>query len=232
MILGMAGFFAAAAKTPFSTLIIVTEMTDNFQLLLPGIWVVTIAYLLSDEQSLFHSQVASRSLSPAHQGSYVREVLAGLRIRQFLKTEGALPLLHPDDPLTTVLDRFDTSQYPVLPVVDDEGRLLGVVNLEEVHFASRSSHLGAWLMATDLMRTVTPLAPELGLDRAQELFIENDVLALPVIDGEKGRVVGIVRRSDVAQTYLRRVHGLSKEEAPVMEAKAEAPVEYQGPEGL
>ncbi len=39
VIVGMAGFFAAAAKTPFSTLIIVSEMTGGYHLLLPALWV-------------------------------------------------------------------------------------------------------------------------------------------------------------------------------------------------
>ena len=57
VIVGMAGFFAAAAKTPFSTLVIVSEMTGNYKLILPALWVCTIAFLLSDEQSLYCSQV-------------------------------------------------------------------------------------------------------------------------------------------------------------------------------
>ncbi len=68
----MAGFFAAAAKTPFSTLVIVSEMTGNYNLLLPTLWVCALAFLLSDEQSIYSSQVESRSRSPAHQGDYVR----------------------------------------------------------------------------------------------------------------------------------------------------------------
>ena len=48
---------------------------------------------------------------------------------------------------------------------------------------------------------------ELALDRALELFVENDLLALPVVDGPPGRVVGVVRRSDLVGEYLRRVHG-------------------------
>ena len=95
----MAGFFAAAAKTPFSTLIIVSEMTGDYNLLLPALWVCTIAFLVSDEQSLYQSQVKSRALSPAHQGSYVREVLAGLKVSDFLLPGVAPPMLHLEDPL-------------------------------------------------------------------------------------------------------------------------------------
>ena len=209
IILGMAGFFAAAAKTPFSTLIIVVEMTSNYQLILPALWVCTIAYLLSDEQSLYRSQVARRSLSPAHQGSYVRDVLAGLKVSQFLRPDGPLPLLKPSDPLATVLERLAHSSFTVLPVVDGEQRLLGVVNLEEVHQASQAAELRPFLVAEDLMRTVTdPLQPDDPLDEAQETFVENDLLALPVVTADDSqRVLGIVRRSEIAQAYLAHVHG-------------------------
>jgi CIC family chloride channel protein len=61
VIVGMAGFFAAAAKTPFSTIIIVSEMTGGYFLLLPSLWVCTIAFILSDEQSIYSSQKASRA---------------------------------------------------------------------------------------------------------------------------------------------------------------------------
>ena len=38
-ILGMAGFFSAAAKTPISTIIIVSELTGGYELLVPAMWV-------------------------------------------------------------------------------------------------------------------------------------------------------------------------------------------------
>jgi CIC family chloride channel protein len=205
----MAGFFAAAAKTPFSTLVMVSEMTGNYNLLLPTLWVCAVAFLLSDEQSIYSSQVESRSRSPAHQGDYVREVLAGLSVSQFVTPRQEVPALHPGDGLNSVIDRLSGSAYHALPVVDGEGRLLGVVCLEEVHLASQFPHLRPLVLAADLMRgDVTPLRPEDRLDRAVELFVENDLLALPVVDRwPGGRVVGVVKRADVTGTYLRYVHG-------------------------
>jgi CIC family chloride channel protein len=206
-IVGMAGFFAAAAKTPFSTLVIVSEMTGNYNLLLPTLWVCAIAFLLSDEQSIYSSQVESRSRSPAHQGDYVREVLTGVSVRQFLTPQEIVPAVHPGDRLAQVVDRLSSTSFHALPVTDDKGALVGVVSLEEVHLASVSPNLRALVVAADLMRTdVTPLRPEDRLDRALELFAESDLLALPVV--EDGRqVIGIVKRADVSSTYLRHVHG-------------------------
>ena len=209
VIVGMAGFFAAAAKTPFSTLIIVSEMTGGYALLLPSLWVCTLSFILSDKQTIYSSQVESRSRSPAHQGSYVRQVLAEVRVSKFLSPEEALVLLHPNDALATVIDRLGSVQYPVLPVVDGDRRLLGVVNLEEVHLASQTSTLKPLILAEDLMRSdIRPLTPDDTLDRALELFVENDLLALPVVsDLVTRRVVGMVRRFDISSAYLRHVHG-------------------------
>jgi CIC family chloride channel protein len=222
VIVGMAGFFAAAAKTPFSTLVMVSEMTGNYNLLLPTLWVCALAFLLSDEQSIYSSQVESRSRSPAHQGDYVREVLTGLRVEQFMTPSAQVPILHPGDRLDRVVERLSGSSFHSLPVTDEESRFLGVVSLEEVHLASQSPHLRPVIVAADLMRSdVAPLHPGDRLDRALELFVENDILALPVIDGAPGnRVIGIVKRADIASTYLRHVHGIT---APHNDATADEP---------
>jgi CIC family chloride channel protein len=210
VIVGMAGFFAAAAKTPFSTLVIVSEMTGNYNLLLPTLWVCAIAFLLSDEQSIYSSQLPSRSLSPAHQGDYVRAVLANLRVSQFMTPEREVPFVYPGDRLDDVIDRLSATTYHALPVIDAGGTLLGLVSLEEVHLAAQSPNLSPLVVAADLMRPVTPLRPDDRLDQALELFVENDVQALPVVDGTATRhVLGLVKRSDVASTYLRHVHGIA-----------------------
>ncbi len=211
VLVGMAGFLAATAKTPICTLVIVAEMTGSYSLLLPTLWVCAISFLLSDEKSIYGSQVETRSLSPAHQGDYVREVLAGLSVGQFITPRGQIPVLRPGDPLAVVIQRLSSTSFYSLPVADANDRLVGVVSLEEVHQASQSPDLGKWIVAADLMRgDVTPLRSDDRLDRALELFVENDLPALPVVDKfADGRIVGIVKRSDVATTYLRHVHEVS-----------------------
>jgi CIC family chloride channel protein len=212
VLVGMAGFFAAAAKTPFSTLIIVSEMTGNYNLLLPSLWVCSLSFLLSDKQSIYQSQVKSKSLSPAHQGDYVRAVLAEVRVGPLVVPAAEVPTVRPGDSLAKVMERLGTVAHSVLPVLDGDGRLVGVVNLEEIHLASRSPHLGQLVLAADLMRgDIAPLRADDRLDYAVEQFVENDLDALPVVaDLADRRVIGMVRRADVTSTYLRYVHGVAE----------------------
>lgn len=209
VLVGMAGFFAAAAKTPFSTMIIVSEMTGGYALLLPSLWVCTLSFILSGKQSIYSSQVESRAYSPAHRGSYIREVLAKVRVSEFLSPQQEVVSLKPGDSLSTILDCLSRASSSVLPVVNDTGRLLGVVNLEEVYLASQSPSLVPLVLAADMMLSyIQPLTPDDTLDRAQELFIENDLLALPVVDNlEQRQVIGIARRFEIASAYLRHIHG-------------------------
>ena len=171
-----------------------------------------MAFILSNKQSIYASQVESRSLSPAHQGSYVRQVLAEVYVSAFLASPREIVSLRPQDPLATVIERLSSTLVPVLPVVDDDNRLRGVVDLEEVHLASQNPAMQAFLLAEDLMWSdVQPLTPDDTLDRALELFVENDLLALPVVDDLKNRrLVGVVRRFEIASAYLQHVHGPAK----------------------
>jgi CBS domain-containing protein len=130
---------------------------------------------------------------------------------EFLSPKEPIVMLHSDDSLPTVLDRLSSVPYPVLPVVNGDSELLGVVNLEEVHQASQEPSLKPLILAEDLMRTdIRPLTPDDTLDRALELFVENDLLALPVVnDLNQRQVVGMVRRFEIASAYLRHIHGPS-----------------------
>lgn len=209
VIVGMAGFFSAAAKTPFSTLVIVGEMTGNYNLLLPTLWVTTIAFLLSDEQSIYSSQVFSRSRSPAHKGDYVRDVLAGMSVEKYMRELRGDLFIRPVDAVEDIALRLSSTTFSTLPVVDSDHRFLGVVTIDEVHLASRSHHSISFLMAADLMRDdITPLCLTESLDRALELFVESELLALPVVRSSTDRtVIGIVQRTDIASTYLLHVQG-------------------------
>jgi CIC family chloride channel protein len=116
--------------------------------------------------------------------------------------------------LDNVLRRLSEASCSVLPVVDGDHRLLGVVTLEEVHVATESPALKSLVVAEDLMRgDVQPLTPDDTLDRALELCVENDLLTLPVVADLKDRkVLGMVSRFDISSAYLRHVHGPARDE--------------------
>lgn len=89
IIVGMAAVFSGAAHVPIATLMMVTEMTGGYTLLVPAALAVVISYLvqrrLSDRlryRSLYEAQVASRADSPAHHSHHLEIAMRILREHQ------------------------------------------------------------------------------------------------------------------------------------------------------
>ena len=60
VLLGMVAFFAGAANAPISTVIIVSEMTGVFSLIVPFLWVSMFGYIFSQKWDIYEKQVHSR----------------------------------------------------------------------------------------------------------------------------------------------------------------------------
>lgn len=139
----------------------------------------------------------------------------------------------PRTPVKQAVRLLDEHQITAMPVVDEEGRLVGVVSeadvLRDALPPDRRAHdrlveLAAppvHLVVTDVM-THLPMSvgPDDDLVDAVELMVDTQVKSLPVVSS--GRVVGMVSRRDVI-AVLARQDGLI--EAEVDEALREAGVE-------
>ena len=94
-----------------------------------------------------------------------------------------------------------------LPVVEKNGRLIGIVTLGDVRGAqpSEASSLSIWemnylLANLKLKKIMTPdpvtIGPEATIGEAARLMLENKVSGLPVVNDEK-KVIGIITESDI-----------------------------------
>jgi len=132
----------------------------------------------------------------------------------------------PEDTIAEAARKMLENRFGGLPVVDEERRLLGVVEVDDMlphpELIPHSDVLALklfdeWIDPGDyaeifrryertpvkaVMRTHVPaLRPEEGLWHALETLIKNDYRRVPVVD-EEGRVVGILTRSDFLRLFL------------------------------
>ena len=216
-LLGMAGFFAAAANTPVSTLIMVSEMCGSYRLLLPSMWVCALAYLLSRSWAIFRHQVASRADSPAHRGDFIVDVLEGLTIQDAMTDTGrkftTVPL---DMSLHDVVHMITGTLQSCFPVVDDSGRYHGMFSLNDIRQFLYDTDVGHVAVAQDLAVTDSqPLTLATDLGAAMRRFAVSVHEELPVMDpDEPNTVVGILRRQDVIVAYNARLAAMRNDEDP------------------
>ncbi|HQP95928.1 MAG TPA: chloride channel protein, partial [Myxococcota bacterium] len=214
---GMAGFFAAAANTPLSAVIMVSEMTGDYSLLVPAVWVCAITFLASRRWTIFRSQAESRLHSPAHIGQYAFEMMGKAKVGEVFKENRRFVPVEADLPLTRVLGGTGSTRQRIFPVMD-HGRLVGVFHYKRLMAALESAQEHPEVMtARSLMRPVSVSARFPGvragdpLSVAQRKMTGLDVEELIVVSDEMDEVIGILTASDVLLAYNRRLADLSAE---------------------
>jgi CIC family chloride channel protein len=204
---GMAGFFSAAAHVPISTVIMVSEMTGNYHLLVPAMFVCMLGFLLVRRHTIYEMQLPARSSSPAHQRSIVRTMLDRTTVNDIL----ALRPTSPPEPvnekatLPVLIDRFALSGNTCLPVVADSGDLVGAISFQAVQQAlSHRTALANLVVASDL---ATPAATITGSQSAYSALLKmsqydcKDLLVLDESDVTKSKVVAILTSGDINVIY-------------------------------
>ncbi|MEL6373901.1 MAG: chloride channel protein [Pseudomonadota bacterium] len=153
-ILGMGGVAAAVLGAPFSTTLVVFELTGGFELSIALLVTVSISNGLTQAvlgYNFFHWQLAKRGLS-LQDGPH-QEIMRRLLVRNFMREidpsqthededltlrDDEAPRLHARDTLETALRVFDTHGLTRIPVVSaaDETRIIA--------WAERLSALSAY----------------------------------------------------------------------------------------
>ena len=206
VIVGMAGFFSGIAKTPISTLVMVSEMTGSYALLLPSLWVCVLTFALSRGWGLYSEQVMGRIDSPAHQGRFAIDVLRGVGVGEVLDSSRPITTFALADKLDTILSAAAHSEQATFPVLDERGSLAGVISLDELRHVMNEDFPPDLLVAQDLMVTDFP-----RIDTSTELSGVARMLAairleeLPISDAETGRVVGLLSRRQLTRVYVEKL---------------------------
>jgi CIC family chloride channel protein len=207
VIVGMAGFFAAAANTPISTIIMVSEMTGNYHLLMPTMWVCIIAYLLVRRSSIYEKQVSTRIDAPAHLGEMMGELLKRISVADALKrsVKPEVITVHEGAGLKLLLEKFSQSERDSFPIVDKEGKLVGIVSANELRRVIGETGLEDLVIAKDIAMTPPTITPtETLFSAVRKMMLSGHEELVVVADADKQRVVGTLSRSQIVATYDSR----------------------------
>ena len=105
----MGGFFAGVSKTPLTSIVMVSEMTGSYSLLVPLMLACGLNMAISRRWTIYEEQVPTPIDSPAHQGDFVVDVLEQLSVGEVgVRTAG-----HRDGRRLHAVPRADPPGGPV-----------------------------------------------------------------------------------------------------------------------
>ena len=107
----------------------------------------------------------------------------------------------PDMSLTGAIDLLLDKNISGLPVVDDDGKLLGVITEHDVMNFAISGDAADTKIREVMTRVVVTCAPDTPVAELVNSYAARRIRRVPVIEGEK--VVGIVSRRDILTEISR-----------------------------
>ncbi len=214
IIVGMCGFFAGAARTPISTIIMVSEMTGSYQLLLPAMWVCTITFALASPWTLYRRQVQSRAHSPAHKGEFMVPLLQDMFVRDVME-DRSFPTVQVGTAMREVVHLIADTHADYFPVLDADGRFVGIFSAHDVRSYTYDDTLHELAVAADIMTTsVISVTPDDDLHVALQRFNLKNIDELPVVDpADKHHLIGMMRRRALSRAYHQKLQELRAETA-------------------
>ena len=197
VLIGMGGFFAGAAKTPISSLLMVSEMTGSYGLLPPLMLVSAITFVASGKKSIYRSQKRNRMESPAHFKDYLIKPLQRYSVKDVMEKDIIAKPIDPEMPLYEMIKIFFNSNFFMHPVIDKTGKIVGTVKYDKIKNIMLTSPDDQRL-AKDIMdsSSIPRIKINDTLDIAVHNFFRKNTDELIVVD-ENGNYMGILRKRDV-----------------------------------
>lgn len=205
-LVGMGCLLAGTTHAPITAVLMLFEMTLDYNIVLPLLLATAAASLAARSvasESVYTEALRRKRGSPAHSGEAA--VMRQLTVSDVMRAEQSTAPA--STPLPQLLDRFIRERRNHIYVVDEGGHLKGVVSLYEASRALRETADPSRLTAADIAdpRFQTTVPGE-HLDRTLDRFWVEDCERLPVLDSDfNRRVVGTVSKRDILGVYSLEV---------------------------
>ena len=210
-IVGMGALVAASTHAPITGILLVFEMTNDYALVLPLMLATVISFLVArrlEPDSLYSGWLRRRGERIEHGAD--ETTLSALRVRDAFDERARVMSEHEN--VGQLLEHLGRDDQMIFPVVDDEGRLCGIIDLADIgRVAKDYGNLSALVLAIDLAHPSETVLPDESLLDATRRMGVRGVSALPVLDAPGGKVIGLLSRHHVLAAYERSVAGSSDE---------------------
>lgn len=201
-LVGMGAVFAAASRAPVTSVLIVYEMTQDYRMILPLMLACAVSVALAHALyrfSIYNLKLVRRGIhiDLAHEPALLSE----LTVAEAMTTD--VMSVRPDQRVRDILHLFEETKHHGFPVVDEQGKLHGIVTIGDVRRALDQGAVDSPVSEVATHDLVVAFPDETLNDALLKLGL-RDVGRLPVVDRkDHSRLLGLVTRKNILSAYNR-----------------------------
>ena len=128
-----------------------------------------------------------------------------MKIRELMTS--APQTIAPTDTLAVARERMDRGGFRRLPVVDGEGRLVGILTDRDVR--QHAGHLADTRVTGAMVEPAMTVAPDETAEDVADRLLRERIGGFPVVDGA-GTLIGMITETDLLRAWRDRARGDEK----------------------
>mgnify|MGYP000014566884 CR=1 FL=1 len=199
-VVGMAAMLASACRAPLTGIIMVTEMTRNYIMLIPLTAACVTSYFISRlfmKESMYTISLFRKGIDVSLEVR--KDILDYLKVGEIMRTD--VSTVSPDMYVFQVLELIEKTGHTGYPVVTSDKKLFGIVTFRDVIRAVEEGK-EEYRVRDIATRNLIVAYPDETVRQALDKMVEHDVGRLPVVDrGDPSKLLGIITRSDILKAH-------------------------------
>lgn len=203
-LVGMGAVFAGTARAPLTAILILFEITRDYNLILPLMFACVLSNVMSN--ALYPESIFTEGLR--RKGFKIRkgrevDIMSSMFVKDAMITH--VQTVSEDKNVETLTVLMQVSRHVGFPVLDSKGKLSGIVTLSDLRSKVKSGEVNQKIgdIAT---RNLEVAYPDETLDAVLRRFASKQIGRLPVVDREdKTTLLGLITRSDIVNSYNKKV---------------------------
>ncbi|MCM1110696.1 MAG: chloride channel protein [Clostridium sp.] len=208
-LMGMAGVMAGVMHAPLMGMFLTAELTGGYDLFLPLLIVSTLSYgtiKIFLPYSIYAMRLAQQGKLLTHHKD--KAVLTLLKVSNVIETD--FHPVRPEMSLKEMVKVISESNRNLFPVVDGNGKFLGVVLLDDIRNIMFRPDLYHKMFVSTFM-SVPPAKIDIheSMEAVMKSFDDTGAWNLPVVDG--GKYIGFVSKSKIFNSYRRVLRHYSED---------------------
>ncbi len=212
-LVAMGAFLAATTHAPIMAILMIFELTLDYQIILPLMLCCVIAYYTSlgfEKKSIYSDALKRKG------GGLFEQQMSNLRVANFMRESPASVQVTAS--FEQVAQNFVTNRFNYLYVTDKNLRFAGAICLHDIKAYLNQPEIAHIVTARDLIREeFTTLTPEVSLVDALKTFSHHDGERIPVIDNSKTqKLIGSISKTDLILSLAE--NSTAKEAPPALAA--------------
>jgi CIC family chloride channel protein len=199
----MSGVMSGILHAPLTAIFLIAEITSGYTLFVPLMLVSAIAYstaIYFENYSLYAKHLALRGdLIPADKD---KRVLSEILIDSVIETD--LLKIAPEATLGQLVKVVRKSKRNLFPVVNMNGKLVGILTLDDIRDIMFDSERYDEIFVNSLMHTPpASVSPHENMQSVMQKFEATGAWNLPVLDN--GHYVGFLSKARIFNTYRNKL---------------------------